>query len=323
MHPESYDSIGSLAADLKRHAKLLRSIGVTELPGIDTPPSVDELIQKVDRDVAPAPQPVQTTSQPIQIEREPVAPVQVEREPVVEEATQPLASTQAIDERPSPKAEEKHPANTAGSPLPEEIIEKVENAVSEQVKEASTTETQAFKSEKKEEAVVRYESTEEGRECTIFGVGNRQADVFFIGQASVLNHDPEGKPFESPEGDLLARIIEGGMKIPRDEVFVAYLMKNDPENHRDPLPEEIADYQKAILQQIEAVKPKVIVTLGRVAMQVVLSTTNSITRTRGTWQDLNGYPVMPTFDPRYLLRNPDGKKAVWQDIKAVLKRLQD
>ncbi len=113
------------------------------------------------------------------------------------------------------------------------------------------------------------------------------------------------------------------MKMTRDEIYIANIIKCRPPRNRDPLPEEVAICRPFILKQIEIVQPKVIVTLGRVAMQALLGNTDSITRTRGQWRELNGYPVMPTFHPAYLLRNPDGKKDVWQDIKTVLARLKE
>jgi DNA polymerase len=145
----------------------------------------------------------------------------------------------------------------------------------------------------------------------------------FIGEAPGAHEDAQGIPFVGRAGELLTRIIEGGMKMTRDEIYIANIIKCRPPRNRDPLPEEVAICRPFILKQIEIVQPKVIVTLGRVAMQALLGNTDSITRTRGQWRELNGYPVMPTFHPAYLLRNPDGKKDVWQDIKTVLARLKE
>jgi len=140
-----------------------------------------------------------------------------------------------------------------------------------------------------------------------------------IGEAPGAHDDQQGIPFAGKAGELLTSIIEGGMKCSRDDVYIANVIKCRPPQDRDPSPEEVATCRPFILRQIDLVKPRVIITLGRVAAQALLQTKRSITHMRGEWQELEGTPVMPTFHPAYLLRNPAGKRQVWSDIQAVIK----
>ncbi|MBR56465.1 MAG: uracil-DNA glycosylase [Myxococcales bacterium] len=163
----------------------------------------------------------------------------------------------------------------------------------------------------------------QGRTQVVFGVGNPEADVLLIGEAPGFDEDAQGIPFVGRAGQLLTKIIEGGMKMSREDVYIANVIKCRPPKNRDPLPVEVATCRPFVLQQIDYIQPKVIITLGRVATQALLDTTASITRIRGTWQSLEQWPVMPTFHPAYLLRNPAGKRDVWEDIQKVNRFLSD
>jgi uracil-DNA glycosylase len=169
----------------------------------------------------------------------------------------------------------------------------------------------------------RCSLAKQGRSQVVFGVGNPEAAVMFVGEAPGRDEDRLGEPFVGAAGQLLTRIIERGMAMRRQDVYIANVIKCRPPNNRDPAPMEVVVCRPFVLEQIRIIEPKVIVTLGRVAAQALLGTRLSITKLRGNWQEIEGTPVMPTFHPAYLLRNPSGKRPVWQDVKAVMKRLQE
>jgi DNA polymerase len=122
-------------------------------------------------------------------------------------------------------------------------------------------------------------------------------------------------------GQLLTDIIVKGMKIRREDVYIANIIKCRPPQNRDPEPDEIAACEPFLKQQLTLIKPKAIVTLGKFAAQCLLKTRTPITRLRGVWADYQGIPLMPTFHPAYLLRNPADKRLVWQDIQKVIAAL--
>lgn len=155
----------------------------------------------------------------------------------------------------------------------------------------------------------------------VFGVGNANADLVFVGEAPGGDEDVRGEPFVGRAGQLLTEIIVKGMKIRRDDVYIANIIKCRPPQNRDPEPDEIAACEPFLKQQLVLIKPKVIVTLGKFAAQCLLKTRTPITRLRGEWASYQGIPLMPTFHPAYLLRNPSDKRLVWQDIQQVMKAL--
>lgn len=156
----------------------------------------------------------------------------------------------------------------------------------------------------------------EGRKNIVFGVGNPNAELMFIGEGPGRDEDLQGEPFVGRAGQLLTKIIEAmGMK--RSDVYIANCVKCRPPENRTPLPDEIATCIPFLHQQIEAIRPKVIVCLGAVAYKALLQTEASISRMRGQWQEYQGIKVMPTYHPAYLLRNPEAKHLVWEDMKKV------
>jgi uracil-DNA glycosylase len=155
----------------------------------------------------------------------------------------------------------------------------------------------------------------------VFGVGNPNADLVFVGEAPGGDEDLRGEPFVGRAGQLLTEIIVKGMKIRRQDVYIANIIKCRPPQNRDPEPDEIAACEPFLKQQLILIKPKVIVTLGKFAAQCLLKTRTPITRLRGAWASYQGIPLMPTFHPAYLLRNPADKRLVWQDIQQVMKML--
>jgi len=158
------------------------------------------------------------------------------------------------------------------------------------------------------------------RTQVVYGVGNPKADLMFIGEAPGRDEDLQGKPFVGRAGALLTDIIKA-MKLTRDDVYIANVIKCRPPENRNPEPDELDACRPFIRRQIDMIQPKVIVTLGRFALQSLLEKAFSISAVRGTWLDYNGIKVMPTYHPAYLLRNPSAKKEVWQDMKKVMTEL--
>jgi DNA polymerase len=161
-----------------------------------------------------------------------------------------------------------------------------------------------------------------GRHTIVFGDGDPDADILFIGEGPGAEEDKRGLPFVGRAGELLTRMIERGMGIARSQVYICNIVKCRPPGNREPAPNEIAACRPFLDAQIDAVRPKVIITLGRPATAVLLGRDVSITRLRGTWQDYRGIPVMPTFHPAFILRQytEENRKLVWQDLKAALQR---
>lgn len=159
------------------------------------------------------------------------------------------------------------------------------------------------------------------RKNLVFGEGNPDADIMFIGEAPGAVEDETGRPFAGPAGDLLTDIIEKGMRLKRQDVYIANILKCRPPGNRDPHPEEISQCIKYLEDQIHAVNPKVIILLGRIAAHTLLETTTPISRLRGTFSSYKGIRAMPTFHPSYLLQNLSKKREVWEDIKKVMEYL--
>jgi uracil-DNA glycosylase len=162
-----------------------------------------------------------------------------------------------------------------------------------------------------------------GRKNIVFGQGNPDAALMFVGEGPGADEDEKGLAFVGRAGQLLTDIIEKGLKIPRADVFIANVIKCRPPQNRNPEPDEIAACQPFLEAQIEAIRPKVLVGLGKFAGQWLLKTAEPISRIRGRVGDYKGIKVMPTYHPAFLLRNPAAKKDVWADMKVVLELLRD
>ena len=158
------------------------------------------------------------------------------------------------------------------------------------------------------------------RKNVVYGVGNPNADLMFIGEAPGRDEDLKGEPFVGRAGQLLTDIIKA-MKLTRDDVYIANVIKCRPPENRNPEPDELEECRPFIRRQIEIIRPKVIVTLGRFALQSLMERGYAISGARGQWLDYNGIKVMPTYHPAYLLRNPAAKKDVWADMKKVMAEL--
>jgi len=161
-----------------------------------------------------------------------------------------------------------------------------------------------------------------GRTNLVFGVGDPRANVMFVGEGPGRDEDLKGEPFVGRAGQLLTDIITKGMKLKREDVYIANVVKCRPPGNRDPEPDEVEACEQFLKKQVDLVRPKVIVALGRFAVQCLLRSKQPITRLRGQWHEYEGIKLMPTFHPAYLLRNPGDKKLVWEDIQKVIEALK-
>jgi DNA polymerase len=159
-----------------------------------------------------------------------------------------------------------------------------------------------------------------GRHTIVFGVGNPKARLMFVGEAPGEDEDLQGEPFVGKAGQLLTKMIEA-MGLRREDVYICNTVKCRPPNNRNPEPDELAACEPFLKGQLAAVKPEVIVTLGKFAAQALLREQTPITRLRGQWREYEGIPVMPTFHPAYLLRSPQEKSKVWEDLQRVMAKL--
>ena len=158
------------------------------------------------------------------------------------------------------------------------------------------------------------------RHSVVFGIGNPQAELMFIGEAPGADEDAQGEPFVGRAGQLLTKIIQA-MGYRREDVYISNVLKCRPPQNRTPLPDEVKNCLPYLLSQIELIQPKIIVALGATAVRSLLDVQLGITKMRGHWYTFRDIPIMPTFHPAYLLRNPPAKKEVWEDMQAVLEKL--
>ncbi len=159
------------------------------------------------------------------------------------------------------------------------------------------------------------------RKNLVFGEGNPNARLVFVGEGPGREEDITGRPFVGDAGRLLTRIITNGMGLRREDVYICNVVKCRPPGNRDPREEEMKECLPFLRRQLAIIRPEVICVLGRVAGKALLGQDFSITRDRGRWFQYMGVPVIPTFHPAYVLRNPQAKRPVWEDIQEVMKRL--
>jgi len=155
-----------------------------------------------------------------------------------------------------------------------------------------------------------------GRTQVVFGVGNPSADLMFVGEAPGADEDIQGEPFVGRAGQLLTKIIEA-IGLRREDVYIANVIKCRPPGNRNPEPDEVEQCEPFLFRQIDTVKPKVIVALGKFAAQCLLRTNDPITRIRGREFKYRDAILIPTYHPAYLLRTPSAKREVWEDMKRV------
>jgi uracil-DNA glycosylase len=161
----------------------------------------------------------------------------------------------------------------------------------------------------------------QGRRQVVFGVGNPDAQLMFVGEAPGADEDVQGVPFVGRAGQLLTKIIEA-IGLSRDDVYIANVIKCRPPQNRNPEQDEVDTCEPFLFRQIDIIKPKVIVALGKFGAQTLLRTLDPISRLRGRVYDYRGAKLVPTFHPAYLLRNPASKREVWEDMKLVKKLLE-
>ena len=154
------------------------------------------------------------------------------------------------------------------------------------------------------------------RKSVVFGSGNTQAQLVFVGEAPGYEEDLQGLPFVGRAGQLLTKIIES-IGLSRQDVFICNVLKCRPPGNRNPLPDEIQNCEPYLFRQLELVQPKVICALGTFAAQTLLKTTASISSLRGRFHEFRGAKLICTFHPAYLLRNPEDKRKVWEDMKMI------
>jgi uracil-DNA glycosylase family 4 len=156
------------------------------------------------------------------------------------------------------------------------------------------------------------------RTCIVFGEGDPRAKLVFVGEGPGFEEDRQGKPFVGAAGQLLTRIIEA-IKLSRSQVYICNIIKCRPPENRNPMPDEIKCCSPFLERQIAAIQPDFICALGTFAAQTLLQTATPISRLRGRFHQYRGIKVLPTYHPAYLLRNPDKKRDVWEDMKMLMK----
>jgi uracil-DNA glycosylase family 4 len=165
----------------------------------------------------------------------------------------------------------------------------------------------------------------QGRSNLVFGEGSQKARLVFVGEGPGHEEDLEGRPFVGEAGKMLTRIIEKAMGIKREDVYICNVVKCRPPNNRDPERDEINACIPFLKEQIRVIRPEVICTLGRIACNELLGRDLKITRDRGKWHSYMDIPVMPTYHPAFILRNPARERQlkgqVWEDVKEIMARL--
>ncbi len=162
----------------------------------------------------------------------------------------------------------------------------------------------------------------EGRNRTVFGAGNPAAELMFIGEGPGAEEDKQGLPFVGRAGELLTRIVQA-IDLRREDVYIANVVKCRPPGNRDPQGDEVSACRGYLERQVELIRPRVIVALGRIAAQTLLGNEEPIGRMRGRWWQVLGVPTMVTYHPAALLRNPALKRPTWEDMQQVRDRLRE
>jgi DNA polymerase len=160
-----------------------------------------------------------------------------------------------------------------------------------------------------------------GRKQIVFGVGNPEAELVFVGEAPGADEDRQGEPFVGAAGQLLDKMIEA-MGFRRGDVYICNVIKCRPPENRNPEPDEVAACEPFLKKQLGVLRPRMIVTLGKFAAHCLLRVDTPITRLRGTWKSYEGIQLMPTYHPAFLLRDPSRKRECWADLQQVVAALR-
>ena len=155
----------------------------------------------------------------------------------------------------------------------------------------------------------------------VYGVGNTNADLMFVGEGPGAEEDQRGEPFVGRAGQLLDKIL-AAMQLSRDEVYIANVVKCRPPNNRDPLPEEMNTCMPYLREQIRLIEPKILCALGRIAGQALLNTSTPLGKLRGQWHQFEGIPLLVTYHPAALLRFQQYKKPTWEDMQLIMAKLR-
>ena len=190
-----------------------------------------------------------------------------------------------------------------------------------EIKNISTNNEEQLKKVSQEIANCQLCQLAKKRQNLVFGDGNPNAQIVFVGEAPGADEDQQGLPFVGRAGQLLTKIIEA-MGIQRKDVYICNILKCRPPGNRNPLPDEISLCEPFLIKQLQAISPKVICALGTFAAQTLLKTDVPITLLRGRFHTYNGIKLMPTYHPAYLLRSPSAKKPVWEDVQKIMKEIQ-
>ena len=158
------------------------------------------------------------------------------------------------------------------------------------------------------------------RKNIVYGIGKADAPLVFVGEAPGADEDRTGEPFVGAAGQLLTKMIEA-MGFTREDIYICNIIKCRPPENRNPEPDEIASCEPFLKSQLGAIAPRMIVGLGKFAVQTLLRKEVPISKVRGSWQSYEGIPLMPTFHPAFLLRNPSAKREVWSDLQLVMGEL--
>ena len=219
------------------------------------------------------------------------------------------------------------PAKTTATPPP---VPKTETTISMPAKQSSPEKAAAFAALRERAlACVKCPHLASSRKNVVFGVGSIEAKLMFVGEAPGADEDEQGEPFVGKAGQLLTKIIQA-TGLSRADVYIANILKCRPDTpgqsagNRKPTPDEMATCIPYLHEQIDLIRPKVIVALGATAVEGLLGKTVGITKLRGNWQTYRGTPLMPTYHPAYLLRNQamSEKRKVWEDMLAVMEKLE-
>ena len=195
--------------------------------------------------------------------------------------------------------------------------------VSENIPEKATrSERLTLKDVRKELGDCKRCKLHRTRRTIVFGEGNEKATLMFIGEGPGYDEDVQGRPFVGRAGQLLTKIIQS-INLSREEVYIANIIKCRPPQNRNPEPDEIQSCNPFLMKQIDAIQPKIICALGTFAAQTLLKTDTKITALRGKLFDLEGIKVIPTYHPAFLLRNPEKKREVWEDMKKIVEWLNN
>ncbi len=170
------------------------------------------------------------------------------------------------------------------------------------------------------DSCVKCKALVRNRNNVVFGAGNANAKLMFVGEAPGFEEDRQGFPFVGRAGQLLTKMIEA-IGLSRSQVFIGNVLKCRPPNNRNPLPQEIMNCQPYLMEQIEIIKPKIICALGSFAAKTLLESDVPISRLRGVFHNYYNTKLLPTFHPAYLLRNPSEKRKAWEDLKLIKKEL--